>query len=133
MAVRRKARWQIGEIALQAGDYKFIEKLTFDDLHAMHRNADTSGISNDDLKSFRLGDVIMRVEDGDGETRYIAVEASFTADERDTNRASRNSKFLTRFTGRPAVAVIASVHLDRRIEWIRESDDFFWYEMDEPH
>ena len=100
--------------------------------NAMHRDADTAGISKDDLKSFRLSDIAMRVEDGDGETCYVAVEASYTADDRDTTRAGRNAKYLTRFTGRPAVAVIASVHLDRRIEWIVESDEFVWYEMDEP-
>ena len=121
------------DIAIEAGDYTVVEKLTVRDLYKMHREADTEGISNDDLKSFRVGDVIMRVEDGDGETCYIAVEASYTADDRDTDRASRNAKFLTRFTGHPALAVIASVHLDRRIEWIVESDEFFWYEMDEPH
>ena len=130
--LEQKAKGQVSEIARQAGDYKFIEKLTSDDLYEMHRDADTTGISNNSLKSFRLSDIIMRVEDGEGETCYITVEASYTADDRDTDRAGRNAKLLTRFTGCPAIAVIASVHLDRRIEWIRESDDFFWYEMDEP-
>ena len=98
----------------------------------MHRNADTEGISNDDLRSFRIGDIVMRVEDTNGETCYVAVESSYTADERDTRRASRNAELLTRFTGCPAVPVIASVNLDRRIEWITESGEFVWYEMDEP-
>ena len=127
-----KAGEQADNIAIEVGDYTVVKKLTVTDLYEMHRDADTTGISSDDLKSFRVGDIIMRVEDGDGESCYIAVEASYTADNRDTYRAGRNAKFLTRFTGLPAIAVIASVHLDRRIEWIVESDEFFWYEMDEP-
>ena len=126
------AKDQVSEIARRAGDYTFIEQLTSNDLYVMHRNADTEGISNDDLRSFRIGDIVMRVEDTNGETCYVAVESSYTADERDTRRASRNAELLTRFTGCPAVPVIASVNLDRRIEWITESGEFVWYEMDEP-
>ena len=124
----------MSEIARQAGDYKFIEKLTSDDLYEMHRDADTTGISNNSLKSFRLSDIIMRVEDGEGETCYIATLSKHPTPPTTgiLTAAGRNAKLLTRFTGCPAIAVIASVHLDRRIEWIRESDDFFWYEMDEP-
>ena len=131
--LEKYAREQISEIAREAGDYTFVERLTSDDLYIMHREADTAGISLDNLKSFRRGDIIIRVEDGDGETCYLAVEVSFTADGRDTFRASRNAEYLARFTGRPAVAMIAAAHLDRRIEETIQSGDVLWYEMEEPH
>ena len=132
MAIREKARWQIDEIALQAGYYTLVENLTLDDRRVMHLNADTTGISDEDLKRFRQGDIIMQVENEDGEICYIAVEASYIADDRDTNVAGRNAELLTRFTGCPALAVIASVCLDPSIKPLIAAGEFFWYEMDEP-
>ena len=38
----------------------------------------------------------------------IAVEISYTADRRDTDRATRNADYLTRFTGQTGHAVVAS-------------------------
>ena len=86
------------------------------DLRAMIRQADTSGIPRNHRYSFIEADAIIEAVDDSGETHYIAMEASFTADERDTNRAVRNAEYLTRFTGQPAHAVIAAHRIDNRIE-----------------
>ena len=50
------------------------------------------------------------IEATDGaDTRYIAMEVSFTADRRDCDRAIRNAGLITRFTGTSAQAAIGSV------------------------
>ena len=81
---------------------------------------DTSDITSNELDSFLRADLFIKAEDPDGGTHYIAVEASFTADERDTRRAIRNAEFLTRFTGMPTHAVIAGRRIDNRIHPIIE-------------
>lgn len=81
-------------------------------------------------RSFQNADLI--IEALDGETPcYVAVEVSFTADARDTNRALRNASMLTEYTGRPARAVIASVRNDHSITWQIESGAVHWHQIDE--
>ena len=82
-----------------------------------------------DLRSFRLADLIVEATDA-GESCYVAVEISFTANGRDTKRAFRNAGFLTMFTGRRAYAVIASVKVDDRIRGILDDGDVSWYRLD---
>ncbi len=87
--------------------------LSQDELIAMVRDHDTTDIARNDLQSFYLADLIVQSVDDQAETHYVAVEASFTADVRDTRRAIRNAGYLTRFTGRPAQAMIVA----RRTDW----------------
>ena len=81
----------------------YVKSLRRSDLTRLVRFSDKSGIEPSDLQSFRLADLIMEATDQAGATCYIAVEISFTVDERDTDRAIRNSTFLTRFTGQPSL------------------------------
>ena len=81
-------------------------------------------------RSFQNADLIIEALDGDTPC-YIAVEVSFTADPRDTNRALRNATMLTEYTGRPARAAIASVRNDHSINWQIESGAVHWYQIDE--
>ena len=62
---------------------------------------------------------------------YIAVEVSFTADERDTDRALRNADFLERFTGHRARAAIASVRNDDHVTEQVEKGLVHWYSIDQ--
>ena len=103
--------------------------LTFDDVRDLVRSHDTADIPVNDLRSFRLADLIVEATDA-GESCYVAVEISFTANGRDTKRALRNAGFLTRFTGRRAYAVIASVQVDDRIRGILDDGDVSWYRLD---
>ena len=91
--------------------------------------ADTSGISANELDSFLGADAVIQAADQDGATHYVAVEASFTADERDTRRATRNASLLTRFTGMPAHAVVAARRIDNRIRPVLESGAVHWREL----
>ena len=108
-----------------------VRTLTYDDLLEMHITADTSGIATNELHSFRRADLVIEAADDDGNTHYIAVEVSYTADERDTSRAIRNAGYLTRFTGHPAHAAIASIRNDRTIQADIDSGQVYWYELDD--
>ena len=83
-----------------------------------------------DRRSFRLADLVMEAEDDAGQLHYIAVEVSYTADERDTSRARRNARYLTHFTGAPAHAAIVAVHIDDRIRSLIDGEELFWYQFD---
>ena len=88
-------------------------ELVQDELIAMARDHDTTDIARNDLQSFYLADLIVQATDDQAETHYVAVEASYTADARDTRRAIRNADYLTRFTGYPAQAMVVA----RRTDW----------------
>lgn len=98
-------------------------------LSSMTRSPDAAGFAAGDLHSFRMADLVMEVADANDNTCYIAVEASYTADTRDTDRALRNARYLTHFTGAPAYAAIASTRLDNRIADILNSGQVYWYEI----
>lgn len=95
------------------------------------RGQDTSGIARGDLISFYRADLIIEAVDEDGELNYIAVEVSFTVDGRDTRRAIRNAGYLTRFTGRPAYAVVTGWRLDWAIQPAIDAGEAMWYPLDE--
>ena len=101
-----------------------------EDLADMTTYGDTSDLSMGDLSSFMRADLVMTVTDENGEKWYIAVEASFTVDERDTRRALRNAGLLTRFTGAPAKAAVSGQALDRRVLDVIESGEVFWFQLD---
>ena len=60
---------------------------------------------------------------------YVAAEVSYTVKEWDLTEAVRNAGFLSRFTGKPAHAVVAGVYLDEGIHNRLESEGVFWYEL----
>lgn len=103
--------------------------LTGLDLSAMIAGQDRDDIALSDLESFLLADLIMETGNGAGETVYVAVEASYTVDHRDTDRAIRNAAYLTRFTGKPARAVVTGHHKDWNIDGQIEAGSVLWYEF----
>lgn len=101
----------------------YIRALTEAELARMAYSA--ADISNNVFRSFVEADLVIEVEDESG-IEYIAVEASFTADRRDSDRALRNAGFLTRFTGHPARAVVASVRNDYHVQDLVDSGAIYW-------
>ena len=87
-------------IAVDMG-FSLIRALANSDLRAMCQAGDTTGISVNALRSFYRADLVLEVADGNDAIHYIAVEVSYTADERDTGRALRNAGYLGPFH-RPA-------------------------------
>lgn len=76
----------------------------------------------DQLRGFRNADLVIETRDG-GTTKYVAIEISFTADHRETDRAERNAELLTEFTGQAAVPAVAGVRNDKYVERQVESGD----------
>jgi hypothetical protein len=122
------ARAAAGDIAEDMG-FDLVQVLTRRDLSAMTRSQDTSDIPPNERESFREADLVMEVKDGDEKTCYIALEASYTVNGRDTRRAVRNAGFLTRFTGRPAYAAVAGMYRDNRVAEIIEAGDVYWHQF----
>ena len=105
----------------------FVRSLSRGELSQMAQQAIRDGISRDSLKSFINADVIIEATQADATTCYIAVEASYTADHRDADRALRNAEYLTRFTGFPAHPAIVSVRNDRELGPDILQGNVFWY------
>ena len=87
----------------------------------------SDGLSRDSLRSFINADVIIEATQSDASTCYIAVEASYTADHRDADRALRNAGYITQFTGLPAHPCIVSVQNDRELAPDVMQGNVFWY------
>jgi hypothetical protein len=83
----------------------------------------------DELRSFREADLVIEARDEEGNTQYLAAEVSFTGAVRDTERALRNAELLTRITGHPARAVVASVTNDREAQREIEDKDIHWHHV----
>ena len=127
--VRSAAVREAGLIAEDMG-FALVRTLTSEQVRILSRSESTADISAGDLRSFRRTDLIMEVTDGEGETCYVAVEISFTANGRDTTRAVRNAGFLTAFTGKKSVAAVAGLRRDDRIDESIESGEVFWHQLD---
>ena len=127
--VRSAAVREAGLIAEDMG-FALVRTLTSEQVRILSRSESTADISAGDLRSFRRADLIMEVTDGEGETCYVAVEISFTANGRDTSRAVRNAGFLTAFTGKRSVAAVAGLRRDDCIDESIESGEVFWHQLD---
>ncbi len=125
---RRALNWHFGYIAEDMG-YRLVNTVTRNKRWEMAHRQDISDIPVGQRRSFYEADLVMEVADTDGATHYIAVEASYTADTRDTERAMRNAEFLTRFTGCPAYAAVASRQNDYTIRQLIEDKVLFWYQL----
>ena len=120
--------WDISE-ELNLG-LTYVRNLPRTELVVMVQNAAGGDIPINDLRGFSRADLVIEATDGN-DTCYIAVEASFTATQRDASRAQRNAVLLTRFTGRPAHAVVSSVRSDRDVEAEIALGNVWWHELEE--
>ena len=89
-----------------------------------------SSLPRDTHRSFRNADLVIEATDGT-DTRYIAMEVSFTANRRDCDRAIRNAGLITRFTGKAAQAAVASVRNDREATEAVESGAVYWHPLED--
>lgn len=81
----------------------------------------TNNISKDYEDSFKIADLIIEAQTNEPlasarAPRYIVVEISYTADERDTTRAIRNAEYISKFVEIPTYAVVAGISKDNRID-----------------
>ena len=134
-AVRRQAI----TIAFGVGDakgFKFDETtLKPLDRDALVRKAAESGmiayIPQNERASFYVSDFVAEVHDETGETHYIVVEASYTCDKRDTDRAIAHAELMTTFTQKRAWPVIAGARLDDEIQHIVDTGIVLWFRFEQ--
>ncbi len=108
-------------------DYRVLD---LGDVLNMIDDADTDDIPANELTSFENADIIIEATRRDtDETHYIAVEASYTGNWRDVDRATRNAGYLTRFTGQPAHAVVAAQRIRPGIERLVERGEVYWAQI----
>ena len=81
--------------------------------------------------SFSRADLVMEVSDDEGNRLFIAVESSYIADRRDADRATRNADYLTRFTGEPTHAAVASARNDQEIQSLIDDGTVWWYPLED--
>ncbi|MCY4367710.1 MAG: hypothetical protein OXE17_16030 [Chloroflexi bacterium] len=81
-----------------------------------------------DLKSFRNADLVIVAREN-GQTQYLAVEVSYTADQRDTRRAIRNARILSEQTGHVSRPVIASVRNTREVQEEVDAGQVYWHQL----
>ena len=124
----RIAREMADDIAEQLG-YVITEQLAGNDLRAMLRGSTANDITPGTRRSFYVADLVARVQDQDGNELFIAVEASYTADERDTHRAMRNAELIHRFTGMEAVPVVASLENDHAVQGLVDTGAIQWFQF----
>ena len=115
----------------EAMGYEYRRTLTREQIREISRPGQGSVASNR-LLSFRHADLVIEAVQ-DSEITYIAVEASFTADERDTRRAMDNAALLTRFTGSPARPAIASVRNTDEVLPLIGDNRLHWHPLDHRH
>ena len=122
------ARREAGLIALDLG-LRYRKSLSIMDLVGLSDAADITGIAANELRSFHRADLVAEAGDRKGECCYVAVEASFTVNGRDSSRAIRNAGLLARFTGCRSYAVVAGVRRDDRIQARIDAGEVFWYQL----
>ena len=105
-----------------------IRPLSTDDLREMVRD---HPVDVQTRRSFRRAALVMEVSTPSGETRFLAVEASHTADRRDSHRAMRNASILNELTGKTATAVVASVRNTREVQALVDSGALHWHPLED--
>ena len=83
----------------------------------------------DESKSFVASDIIAEATDAEGNTTFLAVEASYTGDLHDADRARSHAALMERLTNRPCRPVIASVRNNDRLIELIESGKVAWYKL----
>ncbi len=105
---------------------EFVRTLTPSDLMEMAGDQ----LGQDTGRSFRRADLVIEATK-DGAPQYVALEVSYTADQRDSGRALRNAGLLTQFTGRKATAGVASVRNTHEVEQLVESGELYWHSLED--
>ena len=124
----RIAREMSDDIAEQLG-YEITQQLNGNDLRNMLRGSTANDIPAGVRRSFYVADLVAKVRDQVGNQLFMAVEASYTADERDTQRAVRNAELISRFTGMTAVPVVASLENDHAVQQLVDDGHVQWFQF----
>ena len=109
---------------------EYIRTVPRAELVAIARALIDADITAGDRRSFRDADLIIEAASG-AEAVYVAVEMSYTANRRDSDRAERNARYLAQYTGGPAHAAVASVRNDHELQSLIDAGDIHWHQLAE--
>ena len=109
---------------------EYIRTVPRAELVAIARALINADITAGDRRSFRDADLIIEAASG-AEAVYVAVEMSYTANRRDSDRAERNARYLAQYTGGPAHAAVASVRNDHELQGLIDAGDIHWHQLAE--
>lgn len=118
------ARRMIGKIAdvTQCRRPRWLEEHEIIDIAD---DADTSGVPDSELESFRAIDLVLRGIDrtsATGEMQYVVIECSATVAPNDVARARRNADYLARFTGVGSRAVVIGTEVTPTVASLAERE-----------
>ncbi|MYC31797.1 MAG: hypothetical protein F4X64_01305 [Chloroflexi bacterium] len=123
--VARDARLITFDLGVQ-----YLREIERDELAKWAQELSHKGIAAQTLRSFRQADLVIEASEKE-QTVYVAIEVSYTADQRDTNRAIRNADLLRQLTGCEAKPVVASVKNDHHVSQQVEQELVHWHQIDE--
>jgi hypothetical protein len=86
-------------------------------------------LREDKIKSFLASDIMAEAADAQGNTTYLAVEASYTGDRHDADRAGSHAALMERFTNKPCLSIVASAQKDDRLVKLVDSGEVTWHEL----
>ncbi len=86
-------------------------------------------LQDDKTKSFVASDIMAEAMDAKGNTTYLAVEASYTGDLHDADRARNHAALMQRLTNKPCRAVIASARNNNRLLELIDSGEVAWHQL----
>ncbi len=86
-------------------------------------------LRDDKIKSFVASDIMAEAMDAEGNTTYLAVEASCTGDLHDADRARSHAALMQRLTNKPCRAVIASARNNDRLLELIDSGEVAWHQL----
>ena len=86
-------------------------------------------LRDDEIKSFVASDIMAEAIDAEGNTTYLAVEASYTGDLHDADRARSHAALMRRLTNRPCRAVIASARNNDRLVDLIDRGEVAWHQL----
>lgn len=127
--VRQVVGTQFRELTQDMG-FQYQRMLYRAELVEMCAQVGPEDIARGDRRSFYRADLVLEVTDPAVATHYLAVEAAYTGDEHDTQRAQCNAALLTRFLGCPAHPAIASVRNVHEIQDLIDDGTVHWYPLE---
>lgn len=129
-SAERKAAREIANIVEDLGKI-WVRNLDREEIYALERAANIQGIPRGHLRSYRGADIIAEaLEPDDDAPCYVVVEASYTANGRETTRAIRSAGLLSRFSGKPAYPIIAGVRVDNETREAIDAGEIQYYELE---
>ena len=122
-----KARANIAVIADEL-DLEYRRIVPGVELRRVARDAGAD-LRDDEIKSFVASDIMAEAIDAEGNTTYLAVEASYTGDLHDANRARSHAALMQRLTNQPCRAIIASARNNDRLLKLIDSGEVAWHQL----